>query len=290
MLECDLYWSKSGEQSLIMYEDLKGKVAIVTGSGSELGIGQSIARRLSTEGANLVLCDLQPPDAPDRPGEGTYLHTLVQEFEAAGGQALAVYADVTRNDQIKAMVAEAMYTFNRIDILVNNAGAFPEANPIEATKESSWDITIDVSAKGAFLCSRAVIPHLKEVEGGRIVNISSIAGKTGHPTYGPYNVAKGAVILLTQTVAREVGEYGITVNAVCPGNVDTLMGRKEMELLAEEYGVSMEEAKGMLGAEAALGRMATPEDIANAVAFLCSDQASFITGQSINVCGGIEFH
>jgi NAD(P)-dependent dehydrogenase (short-subunit alcohol dehydrogenase family) len=273
-----------------MYEELKDKVAIVTGSGSELGIGQSIARRLLNEGAHVVLCDLQPPNSPDQPGEGTYLHTLVKEFESAGGKALALHTDVTQDDQILAMVGEAKETFGRIDILVNNAGAFPEANPIEATKESSWDITMDVSAKGAFLCSRAVIPHMKEVEGGRIINISSIAGKTGHPTYGPYNAAKGALILLTQTVAREVGEFGITVNAVCPGNVDTPMGRKEMEFLAEEHGISLEDAKQVLGDEAALGRMATTEDIANVVAFLCSDQASFITGQSINVCGGIEFH
>jgi NAD(P)-dependent dehydrogenase (short-subunit alcohol dehydrogenase family) len=278
------------EQAPMTYQELKDKVAIVTGSGSELGIGQAIARRLSQEGAHVVLCDLKPPDSSDRPREGTYLHSLVQEFEASGGEALAVYADVTKDDQIRTLMAQSIEAFGRIDILVNNAGAFPGANPIEATEESSWDITLDVSAKGAFLCSRAVIPHLKEVEGGRIVNISSIAGKTGHPTYGPYNAAKGAVILLTQTIAREVGEFGITVNAVCPGNVDTLMGRKEMDLIADEYGVSLEEAKGMLGAEAALGRMATPEDIANAVVFLCSDQASFITGQSINVCGGIEFH
>jgi NAD(P)-dependent dehydrogenase (short-subunit alcohol dehydrogenase family) len=278
------------EQAPMTYQELKDKVAIVTGSGSELGIGQAIARRLSQEGAHVVLCDLKPPDSSDRPREGTYLHSLVQEFEASGGEALAVYADVTKDDQIRTLMAQSIEAFGRIDIMVNNAGAFPGANPIEATEESSWDITLDVSAKGAFLCSRAVIPHLKEVEGGRIVNISSIAGKTGHPTYGPYNAAKGAVILLTQTIAREVGEFGITVNAVCPGNVDTLMGRKEMDLIADEYGVSLEEAKGMLGAEAALGRMATPEDIANAVVFLCSDQASFITGQSINVCGGIEFH
>jgi NAD(P)-dependent dehydrogenase (short-subunit alcohol dehydrogenase family) len=273
-----------------MYAELKGKVVIVTGSGSELGIGQSIARRLSGEGAYIVLCDLQPSNSLDRPGEGTYLHSMVEEFEASGGQALAVYADVTMNDQIAAMVEEAKDKFGRIDILVNNAGAFPGANPIEAMEEASWDITMDVSAKGAFLCSRAVIPHLKEVDGGRIINISSIAGKTGFPTYGPYNAAKGALILLTQTVAREVGGFGITVNAVCPGNVDTLMGRAEMEILSKEHGISLDEAKQILGTEAALGRMATPEDIANVVTFLCSDQASFITGQAINVCGGIEFH
>ncbi len=286
----DLYWQKSMEQGANMYEDLKDKIAIITGAGSKLGIGQSIARRLSQEGAHVVVSDLRPANSPDRPDEESYLHTLVKEIEASGGQALAVYADVTKNDQILAMVDEAKKTFGRIDILVNNAGAFPGANPIEDMEESSWDITMDVSAKGTFLCSRAVIPHLKEVEGGRIVNISSIAGKTGFPTYGPYNAAKGALILLTQTVAREVGGYGITVNAICPGNVDTLMGRKEMEIISEEQGISLEEAKQVLGAEAALGRMATPEDIANVVTFLCSDQASFITGQAINVCGGIEFH
>ncbi len=278
------------ELEAIMYEDLKDKVAIITGAGSELGIGQCIARRLSQEGANVVVCDLRPPNSPDRPGEGTYLHSLVSEIEASGGQALAVYADVTKNDQILAMFKAAKKTFGRIDILVNNAGAFPGANPIEDMEESSWDITMDVSAKGAFLCSRAVIPHLKEVDGGRIINISSIAGKTGFPTYGPYNAAKGALILLTQTMARELGGQAITVNAVCPGNVDTLMGRKEAEIIAKEQGIGLEEAMLVLGEEAALGRMAVPEDIANVVTYLCSNQASFITGQSINVCGGIEFH
>jgi meso-butanediol dehydrogenase/(S,S)-butanediol dehydrogenase/diacetyl reductase len=278
------------EQKPTMYEELKGKVAIVTGSGSEGGIGQGIARRLSQEGAHVVLCDLQPCDAPDRPGEESVLHSLVTEFEAGGGKAFALWADVTKNDQVLAMIEEARETFGRIDILVNNAGAFPGANPIEATDEESWDITMEVSAKGAFLCSRAAIPHLKGVEGGRIINISSIAGKTGFPTYGPYNAAKGAVILLTQTLAGELGSFGITVNAVCPGNVDTAMGRKEMEIISAERGISLEEAKQVLGEEAALGRMATPVDIANVVAFLCSDQASFITGQAINVCGGIEFH
>jgi len=274
-----------------MYDELKGKVAIVTGSGSEKGIGQSIARRFSREGAHVVLCDLQPKDSPDRPDEESYLHTVVKEIEASSGRALAVYADVTKNDQILAMVEQTKKAFGRIDILINNAGAFPGANTIEDMEEQSWDITMDVSAKGAFLCSKAVIPHLKELDGGgRIINIASIAGKTGFPTYGPYCAAKGALILLTQTMARELGGQAITVNAVCPGNVDTLMGLKEAEIIAKEQGIGLEEAKLVLGEEAALGRMALPEDIANVVTYLCSNQASFITGQSINVCGGIEFH
>jgi meso-butanediol dehydrogenase/(S,S)-butanediol dehydrogenase/diacetyl reductase len=274
-----------------MYEDLKDKVAIITGAGSEYGIGQSIARRLSQEGAHVVVSDLQPANSQDRPDEGSYLHTLVKEIEASGGRALAVYADVTKNDQILAMVEETKSTFGRIDILVNNAGAFVGANPIADMDESAWDITLDVCAKGAFLCSKAVIPHLVEVmEGGRIINIASIAGKTGFPTYGPYSAAKGALILLTQTMARELGGQAITVNAVCPGNVDTLMGLKEAEIIAKEQGIGLEEAKLVLREEAALGRMALPEDIANVVTYLCSNQASFITGQSINVCGGIEFH
>jgi NAD(P)-dependent dehydrogenase (short-subunit alcohol dehydrogenase family) len=215
----------------------------------------------------------------------------VKEIEASGGRALALYADVTKNDQILAMVEQTKKAFGRIDILINNAGAFPGANTIEDMEEQSWDITMDVSAKGAFLCSKAVIPHLKELDGGgRIINIASIAGKTGFPTYGPYCAAKGALILLTQTMARELGGQAITVNAVCPGNVDTLMGLKEAEIIAKEQGIGLEEAKLVLGEEAALGRMALPEDIANVVTYLCSNQASFITGQSINVCGGIEFH
>lgn len=274
-----------------MYEDLKDKVAIITGAGRELGIGQGIARRLSQEGVHVVMSDLQPANSPDHPDEASYLHTQVKEIEASGGRALALYADVTKNDQILAMVEQAKNTFDRIDILINNAGALAAANNIADMEEGAWDITMDVCAKGAFLCSKAVIPHLAEVKhGARIINIASIAGKTGFPTYGPYSAAKGALILLTQTLARELGGQAITVNAVCPGNVDTLMGRQEMETIAKERGISLKDAKQLLGDEAALGRMALPEDIANAVAFLCSNQASYITGQAINVCGGIEFH
>jgi NAD(P)-dependent dehydrogenase (short-subunit alcohol dehydrogenase family) len=277
-----------------MYEDLRGKAGIITGAGRKLGIGQAIARRLAHEGARIIVSDIgrsfeEPPAY--QLGTSDYLQSLVDKIRDEGGHAIAVRADVTVSDEVRLMADAAMEEFGRIDILVNNAGAAHGAAYVAKMEEWAWDKTMDVCAKGAFLCSKAVIPHMiSGGRGGRIINISSISGKTGYPGTGAYNAAKAALILLTQTLALELGLENITVNAVCPGNVDTLMGRKEAEEIAAHHGISVEAARERMGQEAALGRLARAEDIANVVAFLASEQAGFITGQAINVCGGIEFH
>ena len=278
----------------MMYADLKDKVALITGAGKELGIGQSMARRLAREGVKVALNDISRKSDhsnPDEYGSVDYLKILVADIEHKGGQAMVALADVTNGNEVKNMVDNVLAKFGHIDILINNAGYYPGVMSIENTPERVWDLTVDVCAKGAFLCSKAIIPQLlSSEEPGKIINISSIAGKTGIASYGAYNAAKAAVILLTQTLARELGPSGINVNAICPGNVATLMGQQEIVAFAEEEGISLEEAETLLADESALGRLATGEDIANVAAFLCSDQASYITGQAINVCGGIEFH
>lgn len=277
-----------------MYANLEGKVALITGAGKPKGIGQSISRRLAAEGVKVAVSDIsrqsRAASVKDY-GSLAFLDQLIEEIISVGGQAMAVLADVTKKDEVQNMVSDVLAEFGQIDILINNAGFYPGIMSVEDTPEQIWDLTMDVCAKGALLCSQSVLPHLSSHSSpGRIVNIASIAGKTGIAHYGAYNSAKAAVILLTQTLAREVGRVGITVNAVCPGNVDTMMGQQEIKSFSEEEGISLDEAKSQLAEESALGRMATGDDIANVVAFLCSDQASFITGQAINVCGGIEFH
>jgi NAD(P)-dependent dehydrogenase (short-subunit alcohol dehydrogenase family) len=274
-----------------MYPDLQGKVAIITGSGRERGIGQGIARRLAAEGVGVVVSDIaqgSPEESSRGPGTMDYLRQLAQEIQAQGGRAIAVACDVTDAEQIQAAVEAATGAFGHVDILVNNAGAFPGAAPLVQMAEGTWDITLDVCAKGVFLCAKAVIPHMiSGNNGGRMINISSIAGKEGFPQYSAYCAAKAAVILLTQTLAQELGPEGITVNAICPGNVDTLMGQEEVQTIAQMRGISLEDAKSEMIEETALKRLATAEDIANVAAFLASEQSGYITGQAINVCGGI---
>ncbi len=277
-----------------MYNNLQGRVAIITGAGRELGMGQAIARRFATEGVSVVVSDIgrKFEEEPDYElGTVDYLQSLVEDIRSNGGNAIAIRADVTKSDEVKLMFDAAVSEFKRVDILVNNAGASPGAALVADMEEWAWDITTDVIAKGAYLCCKHAIPHIiAGGRGGRIINISSISGKTGFPYIAAYNVAKAGVILLTQTLASELGAEGITVNAICPGNIETLMGREEIKKIAQTRGISEEQARQGMIAETALDRLGTAEDISNAVAFLASDQASYITGQSINVCGGIEFH
>ena len=278
-----------------MYPDLRDKVAIVTGVGRELGIGQGIARRFGREGVQLVLGDIcrSIQEFPSYGmGDWEYLESAARDIQSLGVRALPVKVDVTQSAEVTAMVETAMREFGRIDILVNNAGTNPGRDYIQTAGEEAWDRTMAVNAKGIFLCCKAVIPHMLQADkGGRIINIASISGKIGGETWGAYSASKAAAILLTQTLALELGRKGITANAICPGEVDTLMQRKGYLLfLQQKYGINEEEARAKAADQSALGRIGKAEDIANAAAFLASDQASFITGQAINVCGGTIFH
>ena len=278
-----------------MYPDLRGKVAIVTGVGRELGIGQGIARRFAREGVHLVLGDIcrSIQEFPTYGmGDWEYLESAARDIQSLGVRALPVKVDVTQSAEVMAMVETAMKEFGHIDILVNNAGTNPGRDYVQAAREEAWDRTMAVNAKGIFLCCKAVIPHMLQADkGGRIINIASISGKIGGETWGAYSASKAAAILLTQTLAVELGRKGITANAICPGEVDTLMQRKGyLVFLQQKYGINEEEARAKAADQSALGRIGKAEDIANAAAFLASDQASFITGQAINVCGGTIFH
>jgi meso-butanediol dehydrogenase/(S,S)-butanediol dehydrogenase/diacetyl reductase len=279
-----------------MYDDLRGKVAIVTGVGRELGIGQGIARRFAREGVDLVLCDICQSFQREFPaygmGDWSYLQSVAEDIQSTGVRALPIRVDVSQSSDVAEMVETTIKDLGHIDILVNNAGTSVGREYVVAAREEAWDRNMAVNAKGVFLCSKAVIPHMVSAgRGGRIINIASIAGKMGEETYAAYSASKAAAILLTQCLAKELGRKGITVNAICPGEVDTLMERKGyLVFLQQRFDLSEEEARVRAAEGTSLGRIAKAEDIANVAAFLASDQAGYVTGQAINVCGGTIFH
>jgi 3-oxoacyl-[acyl-carrier protein] reductase len=247
--------------------DLTDQVAIVTGAAR--GIGQASAVALAREGANVVVADVLP-------GEDT-----VSRVSALGRRALYVATDVTRRDAVEALMKRTFDEFGRIDILVNNAGTLARVG-IEETTDEIWDRDLNTTLRGTFYCIQAVLPHLKARRSGKIVNISSISGKIGGAASrvagaergrsGPaYAAAKGGVIALTKWVAKEVGPFGIYVNAIAPGGVETDMTR------GCDYGVT----------NFPIPRMGKPEDIAEAVVFLASQASNYITGTVLDVNGGI---
>jgi meso-butanediol dehydrogenase/(S,S)-butanediol dehydrogenase/diacetyl reductase len=252
---------------------LNGKVAFVTGAGR--GIGRGIALSLAREGVDLIISDIDVTSA-----EG-----VVKEVKDLGRQAIAVRVDVKKSDEVKAGVETAITEFGRIDILVNNAGIIKVA-PIQNLKEEDWDAVLDTNVKGAFLCSKYTVPHMIEQRSGKIINVASIAGKIGWATGGAYCASKFAIVGLTQVMATELGQYNITVNAVCPGMVWTYM----QEYLEKENYKATGSSYGDITKRLLLGRDQSVDDIGSAVVFLASEHANNITGQSINVDGGMVFH
>jgi 3-oxoacyl-[acyl-carrier protein] reductase len=246
---------------------LTGQVAIVTGAAR--GIGQACAWALAAEGADLVTADLGPSEA-----------TLVRAREL-GRRVLDVPTDVSRRDAVHRLVERVLAEFGRIDILVNNAGTLARTG-VEDTTDELWDRDVNTILRGTFLCIQTVLPHMKERQSGKIVNISSVSGKIGGVASraagsntgrsGPaYAAAKAGVLALTRWVAKDVGREGIYVNAIAPGGVETEMTR------GYDYGVE----------NIPIPRMAQPEDVAQAVVFLASQMSNYITGAVLDVNGGI---
>ena len=244
-----------------------GRAALVTGASR--GIGRAIALGLAEAGFDIVLNDVARQD-----GE---LRSVKAEVEAHGRRCSVATADVSRKAEVRTMVAGAIAAAGRIDALVNNAGILI-SNSVEELEEEQWDAVLDVNAKGTFLVTQALLPHMRERRYGRIVNIASIGGKHGAPLQAHYSASKAAVMGFTRVLAQEVGPHGITANCVCPGIIVTEMGRTN---LADQANVDK-----WVGVTA-LRRLGQPEDIAGPVAFLASDAAAFVTGQTLNVCGGI---
>ena len=258
---------------------LAGKVAIVTGAGGK--IGRAIVLALEKESADVVTCDMVYEQAAK----------TSEAVRVLGGRALALKVDVTKAKEVDQMVDSSLKKFGKIDILVNNAGVNRIAKVVDM-KEEDWDAVFAVNAKGTFLCSKAVAPYMMKQKSGKIVNISSGAGKQGRSIgMAHYSASKFAVIGFTQCLALELAPYNINVNAVCPGIVDTPMWSEVVApAYAKLWGVSVEEAfQRNVKQRIPLGRPQTPEDIGNIVVFLASNESDNITGQSINVDGGQHF-
>jgi NAD(P)-dependent dehydrogenase (short-subunit alcohol dehydrogenase family) len=249
--------------------NLKGKVAVVTGAGRERGIGRAIAVRLAREGADVVAADITRSfeEFPDYGlGDREGLEETARLVREAGARALAAPVDVTDAATVDAMVSQAIEAFGRIDILVNNAGGAPGPGPVVLMEESAWSKTMAINATGTFLCSRAVARHMVERGGGgKIINISSAAAKTGSPFLSAYSAAKAAIVAFTRVMAWEVAQHNIQVNAVCPGEVDTELQRWGWRLTAFVLNQPYDDVVAEAVKRIPLGRLEAPEDVANLV-------------------------
>ena len=278
--------------------DLEGKVAIVTGAGGRHGIGRAIALRLAEEGADVVVTDIQRGEqamrAEDRQAGWRGLPSVVEEIEALGRHALGLYSDVSDSSEVAGMVNETLSRFGHIDILVNNAGSQPGRDRVLVVEleEDAFDEVMRVNVRGTYLCSKAVAQHMiGRGGGGKIIIISSGAGKRGRARFAAYCASKFALIGFTQSLAQELGPHRVNVNAICPGLVDTERADFIAAALAPE-GQSTEEYRVLMMRERStsvpLGRVAVGDDIARTAAFLASSESDYLTGLSISVSGGSE--
>ncbi len=273
-----------------MIFDLKGRTAVVTGSGQKTGIGYGIVRKLAASGANVIIADLvgkeirQNAPAVGTMNEMTMLaRDLEKEFKI---KTAAVALDVTRGDSIARMANQVQEQFGRLDILCNNAGTvFGVPNAIHTYDEEAWLKTIDVNLNGVFRVSKALIP-LMTGRGGCIVNVASRAAKVPPLFNGAYAVAKAGVVMLTKVMAKELAGAGVRVNAICPGVIQTDFTAWRFKLEAQILNSTVAEREAEMLKSIPLGRLGTTDEVADLVAFLASDQSSYITGQAINITGG----
>lgn len=280
---------------------LDGKVALVTGAGGMKGIGRACALRLAAQGADLVISDFkrEPKDLPPQEVKARWrsIDSVAEEVEALGRRCLKIWCDLTVTEQIEDMARRAADHYGHVDILVNNARAIIGRDRVGVTelREDVWQRFLRVNTTAVFLNTKFVGRIMVEQgNGGRIINIASDAAKRARPKTAAYTTSKFAVIGLTQASALDLAPHRITVNAVCPGSVNTDRLNYWEADQAQAKGMSLEEFRAGIVADAGrsvpLGRIAEPEDVAKLVAFLASDEAAFITGQAYNVNGGTLFH
>lgn len=257
---------------------LKNKVAVITGGGR--GIGRAIAERFAQEGAAVFLTSRTEEE----------LKAAAKAIGKAGGKAAYQAADISREEEVASLVAAARKELGQIDILVNNAGTLGPMKPIVETTPEEWDRVMAVNLRSAFLLTRAVLGEMMERKSGVILNISTTAAKQAHPLSSSYASSKAGMIALTRVTATEAGRSGVRVNCICPGAVDgTKMWAEVSEGVQKAFKVSHEEFTRQAYEGTQLGRALNPGEIAAAALFLCSDEAAAITGQAVNVDGGLVF-
>ena len=249
---------------------LEGQTVMITGASR--GIGAALSKGFAEAGADVILTDLER--------EMDAMKSVASKVEAAGRRALCIPIDVTNKARVEEVVAEATSAMGRIDILINNAGVL-SLSRLDVLDEKTWDQHFDVNAKGILLCTNAVLPQMKARKAGRIINIASLAGRQGIEQQGHYAATKATAITLTRVYAQELGADGIFVNALCPGIIMTEMGQNNLQ---------KQEDRDYWAGATAMRRLGQPEDIVGPAVFLASDLCGFVTGQAINVCGGLYFH
>jgi meso-butanediol dehydrogenase/(S,S)-butanediol dehydrogenase/diacetyl reductase len=259
---------------------LEERVAIITGGGR--GIGRGVALRFAREGAKLALADIEQSHLDET------LRVLNEHQPDA--ECIAVRADVSSSADVQRIFDDTIARFGRLDILVNNAGIGNPPVPIINMPEEAWDRTLAVNLKSVFLCSKlAALQFIKQGGGGRIISVASQAGKTGYPMLTPYCASKAGIVLFTQAMAKEVGQYKINVNCVCPGTIDTPLLRGA-GLGLQNSDELFNRLIGTVLPAIPLGRIGYPEDVAKIITFLASDEGDYMTGQAINISGGQEMH
>lgn len=273
-----------------------GKTAVITGAGRKKGLGEAIAKRLACEGAAVVISDIgQPADAAtpsEHIGASDEMQAIAQEIRESGGQASVFVCDVRQLDQVQALAKHGVDTHGSLDIWVNNAGIGYIMKPLLEVSAEDWQAVIDVNLTGCFNGIRAAAEVMvKAGQGGRIINIASQAAKSGFPHAQAYSASKHGLVGLVRSAAIELGPHAITVNNVCPNHVTTGLGAWQNEYFSKVVGAaSVEDYLKAMAERIPLKRPGKPEDTAKAVAFLCSEEADYITAESMNVSGGEEPH
>jgi NAD(P)-dependent dehydrogenase (short-subunit alcohol dehydrogenase family) len=256
---------------------LEGKIAVVTGGGR--GIGKSIALVFAGEGADVVIAARTEAD----------LKKTAAEIEAMGRKCLAIVTDQAVPEQVHAMVDRTLETFGRVDILVNNAGIGGPSMSVADMDLEAWNQTLAINLTGSMLCAKYILKDdMIPRKSGNIINISSVSGRFGHANRSPYSASKWGIIGLTQSLALEVGKYGIRVNCITPGPVVGERIEWAMRKVSQSQGISYEQAVANEVARTALGRMVKPEEVGYLAVFLASDRSVSITGQTINCCAGLR--
>lgn len=256
---------------------LKEKSIIVTGSAT--GIGKAIAVRLAEDGADLLLADINLRG----------IEELAEDIRSRGSQCHTIKVDVIDSGNVQEMVARCLELYGKIDVAMNNAGVSSMAPVVELT-EKDWDYNMDINAKGVFLCCQAQMRAMIRQGHGKIINTASMAAKRGIPLLAHYTASKWAVVGFSKSLALEAAKHGITVNCVCPGFVETGMQAREIEWEARLRNMTQEQVRQEYIDLTPLGRLEQPEDVANLVSFLASEDSDFMTGQAINITGGIEMN
>ncbi|NET61892.1 MAG: SDR family oxidoreductase [Symploca sp. SIO2E6] len=277
------------------YPELKGKVAVITGAGRHQGLGEAMAKRLAAEGCQVVITDIGRAQGEHLPetaiGTSEEMEQIVQEIKEAGGEARAFTCNVLNADEVKAAAQFAVDTYGSLDIWINNAGIGYLMQPILDLRVEEWDTVLGVNLRGVFLGIKyAAQIMVEQGKGGKIINIGSQASKSGFAHASAYTTSKHGIVGLTRVAAMELGQHKINVNTICPNHVTTGLGAWQNEHFSRVTGKGYDKYLEDMRARIPMGRLGLQDDIAKACAFLCSEQAAYITGECMNVSGGEEYH